>query len=96
MLNFVKIGDELYKTRKALGFSQEFVAELIGVTERTIHNIEYAVTVPDIDTIFKLWDLYELPRDFLFDCYSRNSDMSAMLLIHKERLKAAKTEIINT
>ncbi len=79
MIFFNELGSFLYKRRKAFGYTQEMVAEIIGVSDRTLRNIEYNVTVPELQTVMKLWDVYELSPDVLFSFYSRDKIMSEML-----------------
>lgn len=56
MMNFVEMGNYLLETRLKLHLSQELVADIIGVTDKTIRKIEYGVTAADLVTIMKLWD----------------------------------------
>lgn len=78
MVDFVKLGDFLYKRRSALGYTQEIVAAIIGISDRTLRNIEYGRTAPDIETVMMLWDLYRLSPEELFVFYSRDEVMSEM------------------
>ena len=81
MVDFVKLGDFLYKRRSNLGYTQEIVVSIIGISNRTLRNIEYGKTAPDFETIMMLWDLYSLSPDELFIFYSRDEVMTEMELI---------------
>lgn len=45
MIFFNELGSFLYKRRKEIGYTQETVAEIIGVTARTLRNIKYFYTL---------------------------------------------------
>ena len=87
MVDFVKLGEFLYSKRNSLGYTQETVAAIIDISDRTLRNIEYGLVVPDIETIMKLWDLYELSPDDLFSFYSRDEVMNEMKKIYKNKRK---------
>ena len=88
MLDFIEMGKLLSEKRRMLKYTQDIVAEIVGVTDKTIRNIEYGCTAGDIDTILKLWDLYDLPHDVLFVFYARDKEMaSAIDFFHKKLIK---------
>ncbi len=85
MVCFDEISSFLYKRRKEYGYTQEMVAEIIGVSDRTLRNIEYNVTTPEFETVMKLWDLYELTPDELFAFYNRDEIMNEMVKFYKNK-----------
>ena len=87
MVDFVKLGEFLYNKRNSLGYTQETVSAIVDISDRTLRNIEYGLVVPDIETIMKLWDLYELSSDDLFSFYSRDEVMNEMQKIYKNKRK---------
>ena len=87
MVDFVKLGEFLYNKRNSLGYTQETVAAIVDISDRTLRNIEYGLVVPDIETIMKLWDLYELSPDDLFAFYSQDEVMNEMKKIYKNKRK---------
>ena len=56
--NFNK--EKMISTRKEIGFSQEDVAELIGVSRQTISAWESGKSLPTIDNITKLANLFKI------------------------------------
>ncbi len=84
MVNFVDLGNYLYRRRRTLGYTQEEVAAIINISDRTLRNIEYGLTNPDFETIMMLWDLYKLPADILFLFYSRDDVMVEMEQIYRK------------
>lgn len=61
------LGNNLCKARKKSGFSQEDVAEKLGVSRQTISKWETNETLPDIRQSKRLAVLYHLSLDELID-----------------------------
>ena len=59
------IGNKLKSARMNCNFTQEFVAEKIGVSRQTISNWETNKTYPDIVSVIALSDLYSVSLDSL-------------------------------
>ena len=57
--------DRLKEARKRIGYTQSQVAEHIGTSRINITNYELGRTQPDIETLGKLIDFYEIPADWL-------------------------------
>lgn len=87
MIFFNELGSFLYKRRKEIGYTQETVAEIIGVSARTLRNIEYNGTTPEFENIIKLWDLYELAPEELFVFYTRDEIMDEMAKFYFNKKK---------
>lgn len=85
MMNFGEMGNLLDESRRKFHYSQEMVAEIVGVSDRTIRNIEYGLTVPELETILKLWDLYELPCESLFLFYTRDAEMESAIEYYRKK-----------
>lgn len=94
MMNFVEMGNYLLETRLRLHLSQELVADIIGVTDKTIRKIEYGVTAADLVTIMKLWDFYELPQQMLFSFYQRDEDMIREINYNQDKIQKAKNKVL--
>lgn len=63
----MNLGDSLFNARKKSGFSQEEVAERLGVSRQTISKWETDETLPDIRQAKKLSQLYHLTLDDLIE-----------------------------
>ena len=61
----MKIGKKLHQARKANQMNQDEVAEKIFVSRQTISNWENEKSYPDITSIIKLSDLYNISLDDL-------------------------------
>ena len=83
MVNFVELGKFLYKRRCMLKYTQEEVAAIINISDRTLRNIEYGITGAALETILMLWDLYDLPAEDIFLYYSRDEVMNEMKKLYQ-------------
>lgn len=62
---FMRLGNSLFYARKKCGFSQEEVAEKLGVSRQTISKWETDETLPDIRQSKKMAMLYQVSLDEL-------------------------------
>lgn len=58
-MDLIKIGKLLQELRKERGFTQEQLAERMGVARRTVSRWETGSNMPDLDVLIELSDLYE-------------------------------------
>ncbi len=61
----MKFGEVLAKLRKEKGYLQKEVAAYLHVTVATVSNYEKDVHTPDLQTLIKLADFYEVSTDYL-------------------------------
>lgn len=61
----MEFGEFLAKLRKERGILQKQVAAYLNVTVATISNYEKGVHIPDINTLIKLADFYDVSTDYL-------------------------------
>ena len=59
------LGNRLRQARKKKGFTQDYVAKIIGSTYQTISNYERGERDPDTETLAGLANLYEVSLDYL-------------------------------
>lgn len=59
------LADKLITLRKKAGWSQEELAEKLGVTRQSVSKWEGAQSVPDIDKILQLARLFGVTTDYL-------------------------------
>ena len=89
MINFVSMGIILKNARREKHISQELAAELANVTTETIRNIEHGNTFPRLETVFALWDIYELPKEDIWQFYTRSGYADEQLKKHKKKNELA-------
>lgn len=63
----MSLGKSLFHARKKCGFSQEDVAEKLGVSRQTVSKWETDETIPDIRQSKKMAVLYKMSLDDLID-----------------------------
>lgn len=63
----MNLGNSLFQARKKCGFSQEDVAEKLGVSRQTISKWETDETIPDIRQSKKMAMLYHVSLDELIN-----------------------------
>lgn len=61
----MKIGDKIMSLRKERGYSQEELASLIGVSRQSVSKWELNDSVPDLDKIVRISDLFDISTDEL-------------------------------
>lgn len=93
MMDFISMGKLLAEQRRKARYTQEMVAEIVGVTDKTIRNIEYGITAADIETVLKLWDLYSLPENALFVYYARDKEMETAIEFFEKRLELKRLTV---
>ena len=78
------IGKKLYDLRKQSGFTQDYVAEKLGVSAQAVSKWENDIACPDIMTLPNIAELYGITIDELFKNEEVNSNV-----------KYEKTETVN-
>ncbi len=66
-MNQKKIGAFLKELRKEKGMTQEGLAELLGVTNRSVSRWETGVSLPDFDLVLELAGIFDVSVDELLD-----------------------------
>ena len=61
----IKLADRLVALRKERGFSQEELADRLGISRQAVSKWEQALSSPDLDNLVRLAQLYGLPLDEL-------------------------------
>ena len=84
------IGNKLKNARNEANFTQEDIAEKIGVSRQTISNWENNKSYPDIISIIKLSDIYSISLDTLLkedENMIKHLDESTNVVKSKNRLR---------
>ena len=70
----VQLGRRIQAVRTSLGFLQEDVAELLGMTRVSIGYIEQGRRSPKLSTLYELANLYEVDIRTFFDFLDEEPD----------------------
>jgi len=60
------MNNRVKELRKEKGYTQENLAEIIGVSRQTVNAIEKQKFDPSLNTAFKMAKLFELPIESFF------------------------------
>ena len=60
------MNNRVKELRKEKGYTQEDLAELLGVSRQTVNAIEKQKFDPSLNTAFKMAKLFELPIESIF------------------------------
>lgn len=75
------LADKIIKLRKQLGWSQEELAEKVNVSRQSVSKWESANSIPDLNRIIMLAELFEVSTDFLLkdenETFESNSEVSS-------------------
>ncbi len=83
------IGKKLYDLRKQSGFTQDYVAEKLGVSAQAVSKWENDIACPDIMTLPKIAEIYGITIDELF----KNDEVQSKVKYEKTE-KVNETELI--
>lgn len=61
-----QIGERLKESRKAAGYSQEQIAQLMNMTQQQYSRFENGIFELNYSQIIKLCTLYDISADYLF------------------------------
>ncbi|MEG0328039.1 MAG: helix-turn-helix transcriptional regulator [Erysipelothrix sp.] len=59
------LADKIIKHRKQLGYSQEELADKLGVSRQAVSKWESTLSIPDLDKIIKMSQLFGVSTDYL-------------------------------
>ena len=100
--DYVAIGNKLRAQRKRLGYTQEQVAEAIGITPAFMGHIERGERGMALDTLLHLCNFYHITMDYLWsDTLPPNeqqlaSQIAVMLKDKTPEQQAAVMDIVRT
>lgn len=84
------IGNKLKNARNEANFTQEEIAEKLGVSRQTISNWENSKSYPDIISVIKLSDIYSITLDTLLkedENMIKHLDETTNIVKSKNRLR---------
>lgn len=90
----MKFGDILAELRQDRNLLQKDIAQIVSVSVSTVSNYETGAHFPDIETIMKLADFFDVPIDYLLGRTNFRLNYSAFNKPIKDNLSAA--DLMNT
>ena len=78
-MNQQKIGQFLRECRKEKGITQEQLAEMLGVTNRSVSRWENGSNLPDLDILIEMADYYDVELRELLDGERKSEKMNKEL-----------------
>lgn len=88
----MKLSEKIYALRTEKGLSQEDLAEKLDVSRQSVSKWETAQSVPDLDKIIKLADLFGVTTDYLLREKEAPTPPSESHMIYVDKPK--KTELL--
>ena len=82
MIDKIKLGQFLRERRRDKKLTQTETAEIIGISERSLRNIEQGKTITDLDTLSRMFDLYDITHLDLRTLYTRDADMAYIMTMY--------------
>ena len=79
------MGQIIKRLRKERGFTQEELAEQVGVTFQAVSKWENDTGMPDISQVIPLATVFDVSTDVLFGRYDVNDNEEVFALIHRAR-----------
>lgn len=67
MKNLYKLKDNLLKLRKEFGYTQQYVADRLGITYQSYQAYENGLTVPTLKNFIKLAEFYDVTLEDLIE-----------------------------
>ena len=101
-VDYVAIGNKLRAQRKRLGYTQEQVAEAIGITPAFMGHIERGERGMALDTLLHLCNFYHITMDYLWsdtlppDEQQMAAQIAVMLKDKTPEQQAAVMDIVRT
>lgn len=92
----IQIGERCRRARETAGYTQEQLAERIGVSTQFLSDAERGVTGMSVSTIIKLCQVLSISTDFLLlgQDTANNAESSLSIFTRIQRLSPQEQEII--
>ncbi len=99
-MNFMILADKIVRLRKQLGWSQEELAEKMNVSRQSVSKWESTNSIPDLNRIIMLAELFDVSTDFLlkdeyetFDSLNESKEPSVIEITLEEALKYVESKM---
>lgn len=78
----MNVADRIYELRKERGYSQQELANMLGVTRQAVSKWESEQSLPDVDKITELCTIFDVSADYILngeEPYSKKYDIKRIL-----------------
>ena len=79
-MNTYQFGEKLYTLRKRMGLSQNQLAQMLGLSGKTVSKWENGGGLPQIDALQKLTSIFGISADELLMTEKKNKDITKIVL----------------
>ncbi len=83
------MGEKIYKLRKLAGYSQEELADKLGVSRQTIYKWETSIVQPNVENIVALCKIFNVSKEYFYieKIQSENSDIYNEIAVSTDKKK---------
>ncbi len=79
------LSEKIMKLRKAYGFSQDELAEKLGITRQSISKWELNQAMPDLDKVVKMAEIFDISTDYLLHPSATDELMFKTSILEKQQ-----------
>lgn len=94
MLDLQAIGSNIHDLRVKYGYSQDKLADLLGVSHQAVSRWELGLTAPTVDNLAELCDLFEVGFEQLL-CLNKNVEFDEQDIFRGHSRMFVLKQIIN-
>lgn len=94
MLDLQAIGSNIHDLRVKYGYSQDKLADLLGVSHQAVSRWELGLTAPTVDNLAELCDLFEVEFEQLL-CLNKNVEFDEQDIFRGHSRMFVLKQIIN-
>ena len=87
------LAEKIYRSRKALGMTQEMLAEKLGITPQSVSRWENGQSRPDVDMLPRLAAFFGITIDALFGYKAENLKITQYEKNHKKNFTGAANKL---
>lgn len=86
------LGDKLSKLRKENNYTQEQLADVLGVSRQAVSKWESDITYPETDKLIRMSELFNCSLDYLLKESDSKNQHNEEILFFRKRLRERKSE----
>ena len=87
--------EKLRSLRKQRNMSQEELADQLDISRQSISKWESGLSMPDLENVIKLSELFEVTLDYLWNAWTSDSEFNYYTVDTKEKKTLSKINILS-